>query len=115
MTFHEKLKQCREARNLSQDDIAEALHVSRQAVSKWENGINQPDIATIVLLSDMFGITADRLLRESEDIVESIPVASELAIGKRRFSKVARIVLAAAFGAMVLFALLMVRVQIYPM
>jgi transcriptional regulator with XRE-family HTH domain len=49
MLFYEKLKQCCEQLCLSQEDIAKRLHITRQAVSKWERGINEPDIETILI------------------------------------------------------------------
>ena len=69
MLFYEKLRQCREKEGLSQADVATRLNVTRQAVSKWENGINEPDINTILKLSDIYSVTLDDLLREDMTIV----------------------------------------------
>ena len=52
--------------NLSQGDLAEALGVSRQSVSKWETGQSVPDLDKIIRLADLFGITVDELVREEE-------------------------------------------------
>jgi DNA-binding XRE family transcriptional regulator len=48
MIFSERLKQEREKRNWSQNDLAEKIHVSRQSVSKWETGKNYPSIEVII-------------------------------------------------------------------
>ncbi|HHP1039788.1 TPA: helix-turn-helix domain-containing protein [Bacillus thuringiensis] len=72
MIFSERLKEEREKRNWSQNDLAEKLHVSRQSVSKWETGKNYPSIEIIIHLSDLFGITIDELLRSNEELTQKI-------------------------------------------
>ncbi|PHB24326.1 helix-turn-helix domain-containing protein [Bacillus toyonensis] len=69
MIFSERLKEEREKRNWSQNDLAEKLHVSRQSVSKWETGKN---IEIIIHLSDLFGITIDELLRSDEELTQKV-------------------------------------------
>ena len=54
MEFGEKLKQLRKANHLSQEKLSERIHVSRQAISKWEQGNAIPDTDNIVLLSKCF-------------------------------------------------------------
>lgn len=56
----------------SQDDLAVKLFVSRQSVSKWENGQNYPSIEVIIKLSDLFGITIDELLRSDEELTKKV-------------------------------------------
>ncbi|ALC54301.1 XRE family transcriptional regulator [Bacillus cereus] len=72
MIFSERLKEEREKRNWSQNDLAEKIHVSRQSVSKWETGKNYPSIEIIIHLSDLFGITIDELLRSDEELTQKI-------------------------------------------
>lgn len=72
MFFGERLKQEREKRNWSQTYLAEKIYVSRQSVSKWENGKNYPSIEVIINLSDLFGITIDELLRSDEELTEKV-------------------------------------------
>lgn len=72
MIFSERLKEEREKRNWSQNDLAEKLHVSRQSVSKWETGKNYPSIEIIIHLSDLFSITIDELLRSDEELTQKI-------------------------------------------
>jgi len=64
MTLAEKILKLRTARGLSQGDLAEALEVSRQSVSKWETGQSVPDLDKIIKLADMFGVSVDELVRE---------------------------------------------------
>lgn len=63
MTFQEKLYQLRRERSLSQEGLASALGVSRQAVQKWESGAASPDTNNLIALSDFFGVTLDSLLK----------------------------------------------------
>ncbi len=64
MTLAEKLIHLRTAYKLSQEEIAEKLHVSRQAVSKWETGQTLPQIDTVLLICSYFDVSADDLLRD---------------------------------------------------
>ena len=82
MTFGEKLKELRRARGISQEELAERLNVSRQAVSKWELDLSLPDIDNIVQLSEMFHVSTDHLLKEqpaAPDSTEDIAAASAAA------------------------------------
>ncbi len=64
MSFAENLKQNRKKNGLSQEDLAEMLGVSRQAVSKWEQGIGYPEVEKLLLLSDKLNISLDSLMSE---------------------------------------------------
>lgn len=64
MTLGEKLARLRKARGMSQEQLAAALGVSRQAVSKWELGEAVPDVSRVVAMSELFGVTTDYLLKE---------------------------------------------------
>ncbi|MCH1624555.1 helix-turn-helix domain-containing protein [Fredinandcohnia quinoae] len=72
MDFAEKLKKERKQKGWSQEELAEKLFVSRQSVSKWENGQNYPSIEIIIKLSDLFGVTIDELLRTDEELKEKV-------------------------------------------
>ena len=63
MSLHETIYTLRTARNMSQLELAEALDVSRQSISKWETGTAMPELDKLVKLSDVFGITLDELVR----------------------------------------------------
>ena len=66
MLLGEKLKKLRKARGLSQEQLADQLNVSRQAISKWELGESTPDTDNLVALSDYYGVSLDYLLRDQE-------------------------------------------------
>lgn len=68
MTLGEKIKELRRGRGLSQEELAEQINVSRQAVSKWELDLSLPDIDNIVQLSRLFGISTDQLLIEEQEL-----------------------------------------------
>lgn len=69
MQFHDKLKQLRIQNEYSQEQLAELLNVSRQAITKWESGKGMPDISNLKMISNLFGVTLDSLLHDVEDIV----------------------------------------------
>lgn len=66
MTLAEKILDLRTRRGMSQEDLAAALEVSRQSVSKWETGQSTPDLDKIIKLADLFGVSVDELVREGE-------------------------------------------------
>lgn len=72
MVFGEKLKNERTKKGWSQEQLAEQLFVSRQSVSKWENGQNYPSIEVIIKISDLFGLTIDELLRSDEELTKKV-------------------------------------------
>lgn len=63
MTFGEKLLMLRKRGNFSQEELAEKLGVSRQAVSRWESGETMPDSPNLLQISNIFAVSADYLLR----------------------------------------------------
>ena len=62
MSFAENLKQLRKDKQLSQEELAEILDVSRQAVSKWEQGIGYPEVEKLLLLSSKLSVSLDSLM-----------------------------------------------------
>ena len=62
MEFHEKLQELRKNRGLTQEELAEALYVSRTAISKWESGRGYPSIDSLKEISNYFSISIDDLL-----------------------------------------------------
>lgn len=69
MSFGERLQALRKAKGLSQEQLAEGIAVSRQAVSKWETGESLPDTDKLLPLSRMLEVSVDALLREEGDPV----------------------------------------------
>lgn len=66
MEFHEKLQQLRKQKGLTQEELAQALYVSRTAVSKWESGRGYPSIDSLKALAKFFSVTVDELLSGGE-------------------------------------------------
>ena len=61
-SFGTRLANVRKEHNLTQNDIADKLHISAQAVSKWENDITSPDIDTLIKLSEIYDMSMDELI-----------------------------------------------------
>lgn len=61
-----RIQKLRKSKGISQEELADRIGVSRQAVSKWESGQSTPDIEKIILLSEYFGTTTDYLLKGIE-------------------------------------------------
>ena len=72
MIMSEKIMSLRKKMGWSQEELANELNVSRQSVSKWETGVSIPDMAKIVMMSEVFGVTTDYLLKEgaNDEILE---------------------------------------------
>ena len=74
MTLGEKLSEKRRAKNMTQDDVAEKLGVTPQAVSKWENDASCPDISLLPTLPSLYETTIDELLsKEAAPAVTFVP------------------------------------------
>ena len=76
MDFSEKLLTLRRANDLTQEQLAEKLEVSRQSISKWESGQSVPELEKIVALSVVFNVTTDYLLKSSE--MDDLSVKTEI-------------------------------------
>ncbi len=76
MDYPEKLLTLRKAKDLTQEQLAEKLGVSRQSVSKWESGQATPELEKIVSLSAIFDVTTDYLLKSSE--IDDLSVKTEM-------------------------------------
>ena len=63
MTFGERLYELRNKNNLSQEELAEILDVSRQSISKWENDKAYPEMTRLLFMSDYFDVSLDYLMR----------------------------------------------------
>ncbi len=78
MIISEKISILRRDSGLSQDELAEKLNVSRQSVSKWESGKALPDSDKVLALAELFGVTTDFLLKDSEDFAPAEDAAEEV-------------------------------------
>lgn len=57
---------------MSQNEVATILHVTRQSISKWENGRGYPDLDNLVRLSDIYQLSIDELIRENSELASKI-------------------------------------------
>ena len=72
MEFRDRLYQLRRGRGISQEELANAVGVSRQAVQKWEAGSSTPDLENLSALAEYFGVTLDYLVRGVEPEASTI-------------------------------------------
>ena len=70
MNMADRIQTLRKSKGISQEELADKIGVSRQAVSKWESEQSSPDIEKIILLSDYFDVTTDYLLKGIEPIAD---------------------------------------------
>ncbi|WP_079421947.1 helix-turn-helix domain-containing protein [Clostridium oryzae] len=75
MSFAENIQKLRKKNGLSQENLAEVIGVSRQAVSKWESGQSYPDTDKLIALSDYFKVTVDEILKGNNPAhVQDVPI-----------------------------------------
>lgn len=74
--LHVKLKEARLKKGYTQNEVAAKLNISRQAVSRWENGLAYPDIDNLSLLSDIYDISIDELLGKQVSNANDAPNTS---------------------------------------
>ena len=67
MKFNEKLVNLRKKHNLSQEQVAEKLKVARQTISKWELGETTPEMDKLIIMSELYNITLDELMKEENE------------------------------------------------
>ncbi len=68
MNMADRIQNLRKAKGMSQEELADQIGVSRQAVSKWESGQSTPDLEKIIMISDLFEVTTDYILKGIEPV-----------------------------------------------
>ena len=101
LSISEKLKQARLAANLTQEELAEKVGVSRQTVSNWENGRSYPDIVSIIVLSDVYDRTLDSLLKGDAEMIKHLKKSTDVTKSNRQV-----MIGLGIFGAMVMIGFL---------
>lgn len=81
MNLSDRIQSLRKARGISQEELADRVGVSRQAVSKWESEQSSPDLDKIISLSEFFGVTTDYLLKGIEPPINQS--AADARLGSR--------------------------------
>ena len=77
MNLGERLQRLREEKNMSREDLAHEMNVSRQAVYKWENNKGYPDIENLIKLSELYNITLDELIKGDRSFQRKIEIDSK--------------------------------------
>ncbi len=78
MRLSDKIVKLRKTNGWSQEELAEKLNVSRQAISRWEGATAQPDATNILQLSKLFGVTTDYLLNDEYESDNDLPKVKEI-------------------------------------
>ena len=78
MELNEQIKKHRTQMNISQEELAEKIYVTRQSISNWENGKTYPDIHSLLLLSSLFGISLDQLVKGDIEIMKDLIKKEEI-------------------------------------
>ncbi|EOA8305172.1 helix-turn-helix domain-containing protein [Enterococcus faecalis] len=71
-TIGNKIKELRTNKGMTQQELADNLNVSRSSITNWENERNYPDIQLIVMLSDLFEVSLDNLLKGDQEVIKKI-------------------------------------------
>ena len=98
MTLSEKILDLRKQQGMSQENLAEKLGVSRQAVSRWEVGSALPDASNIRQLSRLFGVTADYLLNDDYESDRDVPAVKDTENAARNRVRKGLALCASGFG-----------------
>lgn len=78
MELNTKLKEARSHAGLTQEEVAEAIQVSRQTISNWETGKFYPDILSVITLSDLYAISLDELLKGDKKMIEHLEESTDV-------------------------------------
>ena len=87
MTFSEKISALRKQKGWSQEELAEKLMVTRQAVSKWESAQSMPDLDKLVQLSEALGVSTDYLLKDEQAQSAPVPATAEQTVMPRHVTQ----------------------------
>lgn len=79
MELSQKLQNRRNEMKLTQEEVAEKIYVSRQTISNWETGRTLPDINSLVLISDVYDISLDNLIKEDNKMIKNLSIDSKQA------------------------------------
>lgn len=101
MEISERLQQLRKKENYSQEQLAEMLGISRQAVSKWESRQGYPDINNIIKLTEIYGVSADYILLGKSVDMQNKPIQESGIISRKALDRI--VIIAATAVITVLF------------
>lgn len=107
MEIGKKLKSARLKAGLTQEAVADTIHVSRQTISNWENAKSYPDIVSVVDLSNLYGISLDELLKEDKSLLAHLEESTDVVKSNKKL-------IAAVVINIILLFLLMLFYSIMP-
>lgn len=87
MNISDRIQNLRKIKGISQEELADKVGVSRQAVSKWESEQSNPDLDKIIIMSDYFEVTTDYILKGVEPLKQTGEDKKPLELTKKHFSK----------------------------
>ena len=103
MELGKQIKKHRVTAQLSQEELAERIYVSRQTISNWENDKSYPDVNSLVLLSETFQVSLDKLIKGDIDIMKDVIQREEVEKMKRYGAVYAILLTAVVISAVPLF------------
>ena len=107
MEIGRKLKEVRIKSNLTQEQVAEELFVSRQTISNWENEKSYPDIISIIKLSDLYSISLDELLKGDKKMIEHLDESTNIVKSNKKL-------IGAIIANIVLFLIMFIIAGLIP-
>lgn len=103
MELGKQIKKHRQEVQLSQEKLADRVYVSRQTISNWENDKSYPDVNSLVLLSEIFQISLDNLIKGDIEVMKDV-IQKEEIVKMNRYGKIYTIMLiVTAISAVPLF------------
>ncbi|HJD16167.1 MAG TPA: helix-turn-helix domain-containing protein [Candidatus Enterococcus stercoripullorum] len=84
MDLANNLKYYREKAGFTQEEVANELRVTRQSISRWENGKSYPDLDNLVLISELYQVSIDKLIKENEELFKKIDQNTQEILDKKQ-------------------------------
>ena len=108
MTLGEKIQALRKQQGMSQEQLADTLNISRQAVSKWETNESQPDIERLIEISNLFNVSTDYLIKDGSISTTTVvaPIKKNRGETVFRTSRISFLVSAIYSAATIIFLIL---------
>lgn len=113
MDLAEKIQSLRKQKNISQEQLAEMMGISRQSISKWESQQSVPELDKIVRLSDIFGVSTDYLLKDTQQDQGVRAISDSNAISTKKKPRVIVGIICVAFSVTSIF-IMWVLSKVYP-
>ncbi|EHD1589104.1 helix-turn-helix transcriptional regulator [Listeria monocytogenes] len=105
MNIGDKLKQTRKKGGFTQDEISQQIHVSRQTISSWENSKSLPDVTSLILLSDIYSLSLDDLIKGDYKMINEIRNKEKLSKDRYFLNKIQLITSTGLFLSFFLYLL----------